>query len=112
MADIYINYGTNLQVMTYELMKEADIAAGLRPDMRIGIKPNLVVSRPADEGATTHPMKGLRPIRKLSRALYSIFGTPGYITYAYWKEPGWGTVRSRLSENAAILIWRINIMWN
>jgi len=55
MADIYINYGTNLQVMTYELMKEADIAAGLRPDMRIGIKPNLVVSRPADEGATTHP---------------------------------------------------------
>lgn len=55
MADIYINYGTNLQEMTYELMREADIASKLRPDMKIGIKPNLVVSRPADEGATTHP---------------------------------------------------------
>ncbi len=55
MADIYINYGTNLQEMTYELMKEADIASKLSPDMKIGVKPNLVVSRPADEGATTHP---------------------------------------------------------
>lgn len=55
MADIYINYGTNLQEMTYELMRKADIAASLRPDMKIAIKPNLVVSRPADEGATTHP---------------------------------------------------------
>jgi len=55
MADIYINYGTNLQEMTYELMKEADIASQIRPDMKIGIKPNLVVARPAEEGATTHP---------------------------------------------------------
>lgn len=55
MADIYINYGTKLQEMTYEIMKEADIAAKLKPDMKVGIKPNLVVSRPAHEGATTHP---------------------------------------------------------
>lgn len=55
MADIYINYGTNLQEITYEIMKEADIASQLKQDMKIGIKPNLVVSRPADEGATTHP---------------------------------------------------------
>jgi Domain of unknown function (DUF362). len=55
MADIYINYGTKLQEMTYELMREANIAARIRPDMKIGIKPNLVVARPADEGATTHP---------------------------------------------------------
>lgn len=55
MAEIYINYGTNLQEMTYELMKKADIASRLKPGMKVGIKPNLVVSRPADEGATTHP---------------------------------------------------------
>lgn len=55
MADLYINYGTNLKEMTYELMEKADIAAKLRPDMKVGIKPNLVVSRPAYEGATTHP---------------------------------------------------------
>lgn len=55
MADIYINYGTNLKEMTYELMKKANIAAEIRHGMKIAIKPNLVVSRPADEGATTHP---------------------------------------------------------
>lgn len=54
MSRIYINYGTNLQEITYELMKEADIASRLNSDMSIGIKPNLVVSRPASEGATTH----------------------------------------------------------
>ncbi|TAH67871.1 MAG: DUF362 domain-containing protein [Anaerolineaceae bacterium] len=36
-------------------MKEANIASRLKPDMRIGIKPNLVLARSADEGATTHP---------------------------------------------------------
>jgi uncharacterized protein (DUF362 family) len=55
MADIYINYGTNLPETTYELMKAANIAKQLRPDMTVGIKPNLVVARPADGGATTHP---------------------------------------------------------
>lgn len=55
MPDIYINYGTNLPAVTYEIMKAANIAARLRPDMTVGIKPNLVVSRPADGGATTHP---------------------------------------------------------
>ncbi|MFU0828536.1 MAG: hypothetical protein ACFWTJ_13590 [Lachnoclostridium sp.] len=55
MADIYINYGINLKEMTYELMDIAKIADKLNPSMKVGIKPNLVVSRPAKEGATTHP---------------------------------------------------------
>lgn len=55
MTDIYINYGTDLSRMTYELMETAGITGRLRPEMTIGIKPNLVVARPADGGATTHP---------------------------------------------------------
>lgn len=55
MTDIFINYGVNLKEMTYELMKAANIADKLNPGMKVGIKPNLVVSRPAEEGATTHP---------------------------------------------------------
>jgi uncharacterized protein (DUF362 family) len=41
--------------MTYQLMDTAGIANQLNPAMRIGIKPNLVVSRSAEYGATTHP---------------------------------------------------------
>lgn len=55
MADIYINYGKDLQNITYELMKEAEISKRLNPCMKAGIKPNLVVARPAEGGATTHP---------------------------------------------------------
>ncbi|ROR26347.1 uncharacterized protein (DUF362 family) [Mobilisporobacter senegalensis] len=55
MADIYINYGIDLQEMTFELMDAAKVADKLDPTMKVGIKPNLVVSRSADDGATTHP---------------------------------------------------------
>ena len=55
MADIYINYGTRLSDMAYELMQEARIKDRLHPGMSVGIKPNLAVARPADGGATTHP---------------------------------------------------------
>lgn len=55
MADIYINYGTKLPEITGEIMEAAGIAGRLGPGMTVGIKPNLVVARPADDGATTHP---------------------------------------------------------
>ena len=55
LADIYINYGTDLPAVTYEIMKKAEVCKRLRPGMRVGIKPNLVVPRPAEGGATTHP---------------------------------------------------------
>jgi uncharacterized protein (DUF362 family) len=55
MTNIYIHYGTDLTAITYEIMAAAGIAARLSPDMTVGIKPNLVVARTADGGATTHP---------------------------------------------------------
>jgi uncharacterized protein (DUF362 family) len=40
--------------MTYKLMEEAKIADSLKPSMKVGIKPNLVVARPAVRGGH-HP---------------------------------------------------------
>ncbi len=51
---IYVNYGSDPKAMAYELMAEADIGALVSPDMRIALKPNLVVAKPASSGATTH----------------------------------------------------------
>ncbi|MDR3198378.1 MAG: DUF362 domain-containing protein [Planctomycetaceae bacterium] len=61
MTTINIIYGTAILEMTYKLLRET--AAGnitetvkrLRSDMKVVIKPNLVVAKPANEGATTHP---------------------------------------------------------
>ena len=55
MADLYINYGKNIQEMTYLLMERAKINEHVSPEMNVCIKPNLVVSRTAEGGATTHP---------------------------------------------------------
>ncbi|MCL2058724.1 MAG: DUF362 domain-containing protein [Oscillospiraceae bacterium] len=52
---IYINYGNDPAGMAEELMRRADVASLLRPGLRVTIKPNLVVARPASGGATTHP---------------------------------------------------------
>ena len=52
---IYIHYGTRMPEMTYALMDAAAVSAKIKPSMHVVIKPNLVVSRPADDGATTHP---------------------------------------------------------
>jgi len=53
--DIHVIYGRDPRRMTYEILTKAGIAAELRPDMRVGIKPNLVVAKKASEGATTTP---------------------------------------------------------
>ncbi|MDR0221295.1 MAG: DUF362 domain-containing protein, partial [Lachnospiraceae bacterium] len=52
---IVLNYGNQLAKNTCEALKASDIAAYLKPSYSVAIKPNLVVSRPASEGATTHP---------------------------------------------------------
>jgi uncharacterized protein (DUF362 family) len=52
---LFITYGTNLTENTFELLKASDIAAYLRPGYRVAVKPNLILSSPASEGATTHP---------------------------------------------------------
>jgi len=54
--EILIIYGNSPAEMAVKIAEAADLA-GLIGDRkkRIGLKPNLVVSRPASDGATTHP---------------------------------------------------------
>ncbi len=53
--DILVNYGSNPIQMGFEIMDALDVKAILRKDMKIALKPNLVVAKPADSGATTSP---------------------------------------------------------
>ncbi|MDR2932871.1 MAG: DUF362 domain-containing protein [Oscillospiraceae bacterium] len=100
MADIYINYGTHMQDMTYALMEAADIAAELRPDMRVCIKPNLVVARPADGGATTHPeiVEGIiRYLRDngVKNIIIAEGSWVGDSTKRAWKTCGYSALRDK-----------------
>jgi len=56
---IVVNYGRGgagaLAAATAETLAASDIGACLERGMSVSIKPNLVVPRPAGEGATTHP---------------------------------------------------------
>ena len=51
---IAVVYGQDMHAMVQQLMEYADIASQLRDGMKIGIKPNLVVAKRPDSGATTH----------------------------------------------------------
>jgi uncharacterized protein (DUF362 family) len=53
--EIHVIYGNDPQQMTYDILTKLRIAEELNPDMRIGLKPNLVVAKKASEGATTSP---------------------------------------------------------
>jgi uncharacterized protein (DUF362 family) len=55
MSDITIIYGIHATEMTYTLLRETAVEKRLHPGMNVVIKPNLVVAKPASEGATTHP---------------------------------------------------------
>ena len=55
MSDITIIYGTDATEMTHTLLRETAVDRRLVPGMNVVIKPNLVVAKPAAEGATTHP---------------------------------------------------------
>ena len=52
---IVIAYGKDITKNTYDALAASDIGDYLKPDFKAAIKPNLVVARPADGGATTHP---------------------------------------------------------
>lgn len=54
MTEITIIYGTDPLEMTLAILRDAGLEKRLRPDMKVVIKPNLVVPRPAEQGATTH----------------------------------------------------------
>ena len=52
---IYTIYGTDACSMTMKLMEKADIASKIpSKDSHICMKPNLVVAKPPESGATTH----------------------------------------------------------
>ncbi len=56
MRKIYITAGTQIRQMTHDLLVRADLASLIgNRHAKIGVKPNLVVAKPADSGATTHP---------------------------------------------------------
>ena len=55
MNTLVVSYGTNPREMVLQALAALDVAKALRPAMRIGIKPNLVVEKPASSGATTSP---------------------------------------------------------
>lgn len=53
--EIHVIYGKDPLKMVKDVLEKAKVEEELKPDMLIGIKPNLVVARPAYDGATTHP---------------------------------------------------------
>ncbi|MDR2403404.1 MAG: DUF362 domain-containing protein [Spirochaetaceae bacterium] len=54
--EILVIYGEDPAEMAYKLAGEASLAELIGDrNKRIGLKPNLVVARPASDGATTHP---------------------------------------------------------
>lgn len=52
---LYVSYGRRPVEMVKELLEKINAAGLIPPGARIGLKPNLVVARPAREGATTSP---------------------------------------------------------
>lgn len=53
--DILLVHGTNYKQMTKDLLEKADLASDIGDKhTKIGLKPNLNVSKPASSGATTH----------------------------------------------------------
>lgn len=54
--EILVIYGKDIESMAVRLAEEADLAGLIgEKSKRIGLKPNLVNTRPASDGATTHP---------------------------------------------------------
>jgi Uncharacterized conserved protein len=53
--EIHVIYGSRPFEMVKELLGAIGIEKEITKEMKVGIKPNLVVSKPARYGATTHP---------------------------------------------------------
>lgn len=55
-GQIVATYGSDPFQMTRDVLEHIDLKAHLKPDMHIGIKPNLILNSPPENGATTHIM--------------------------------------------------------
>ena len=51
---LLIQYGDDPAAMTRRLLARGNVQKEIRPGMRVGLKPNLVMAKPASTGATTH----------------------------------------------------------
>ncbi len=54
-SEIFVAYGDSPSEIVRTLLEKIDPLANADPALRIGIKPNLVVAKPAKSGATTSP---------------------------------------------------------
>ncbi len=54
-TEIHVTYGSNPTLMTYDILERIHLAQELYPGIQVGIKPNLVVAKPASGGGTTSP---------------------------------------------------------
>jgi uncharacterized protein (DUF362 family) len=66
--EVLISYGDDIESMALRLAQEAGLASLIGDSgKRIAIKPNLVVPRPASDGATTHPQIAAAIIQYLKK---------------------------------------------
>ncbi len=68
---IMVVYGDQPERMTEMLLEAADLAGRIPKGASIGIKPNLVVAKPAETGATTHPQIVESVVRYLQKHGFS-----------------------------------------
>jgi uncharacterized protein (DUF362 family) len=78
--ELQIVYGTDIAAMAGQLLEAIDLpalladraaAVGKGPSIRIVLKPNLVVAKPAASGATTHPELAAAVVNCLQRHGYA-----------------------------------------
>ena len=54
MSDIFINYNQDILQGTLELLEASELKNLIHADMKISVKPNMVLAKPPSLGATTH----------------------------------------------------------
>jgi uncharacterized protein (DUF362 family) len=52
---IWVNYSRDILKGTLEVLNASNLKELVEPRMKVSIKPNLVLDKPASQGATTHP---------------------------------------------------------
>lgn len=55
MQGIYAVYGSDGKAMALQVLRKMDAASAIPRNARIAIKPNMVLAKPPESGATTHP---------------------------------------------------------
>lgn len=55
MSHVFVKYGHDGRQLTYDILESMQLGRQLNPAMTFGIKPNLVLAKPSESGATTDP---------------------------------------------------------